>query len=83
MSIEDEILNYLAAERFPDGAPKDLTNDYDLIDSGTIDSRLMVGLIVLLERQYSIQFGSNDIVPRNFRSINALAAFVRSQTGGQ
>ena len=79
MTIQETIRKYIMNERFPDRTPVEFDDDYDLIDSGTINSLFMVSLITYIEDQYKVEFGMNDIVPRHFRSVNALADFVRSR----
>ena len=54
--------------------------DVDLIDSGTIDSLFMMGVINFIEREYRLVFGMNDLIPRNFKSVNALARYVEERT---
>jgi len=79
MKIEDALRTYIINDRFDGQAPTTFDNNFDLIDSGTIDSLFIMDLITYLNQQYQIEFGANDIVPRHFRSVNALSEFVRSQ----
>ncbi len=79
MELQDSLREYIINERFKGKAPEYFNDDYDLIDSGTIDSLFMVGLITHLERQYQVEFGMNDIVPRHFKSVTALSEFVRKR----
>lgn len=81
MAIRDALRNYIIGERFAGEQPPGFNDDYDLIDSGTIDSVFMVGLVTYLEREYRIEFGMNDFVPKNLKSVSALAEFVRSKAG--
>ena len=76
LELQDTLRNYIVNERFHGKAPAVFDDDYDLIDSGTIDSLFMMGLITYLEREYKVVFGINDIVPKNFKSVSALTAFV-------
>ena len=79
MEIQETLRKYIINERFGGRQPSNFADDYDLIDSGTIDSVFMVGLIAYLERHYSIEFGMNDLVPKHFKSVSALSEFVRSR----
>lgn len=81
MKIQQSLHNYIISERFAGRAPEKFDDDYDLIDSGTIDSLFVIGLITYLEQQYQVEFGMNDMVPRHFRSVNALAEFVQHKAG--
>jgi len=82
MKIEQALYDYILREA-PDKAPANLDADYDLIDSGIIDSLLMMTIIAWLEKQYQVEFGLNDIVPQHFRSINTMSAFVNRQLAGK
>jgi acyl carrier protein len=81
MKIQETLHNYIITERFAGRAPEKFDDDYDLIDSGTIDSLFVMNLITYVEQQYKIEFGMNDMVPRHFKSVNALAAFVNNKAG--
>jgi len=76
--IEQALYDYIVKEA-GDKAPATLDADYDLIDSGIMDSLFMMMLITWVEKNYQIEFGLNDIVPENFRTINALSALVNRQ----
>lgn len=79
MNIEQTLHDYIVQERFIGRAPEDFDNDFDLIDSGVVDSLAMLNLITYLEEHYQIEFGGNDIVPEHFASVNALSEFVRGK----
>ncbi len=81
MKIQEALHTYIISERFAGRAPEKFDDDYDLIDSGTIDSLFVMGLITYLEQQYQVEFGMNDLVPRHFRSVNALSEFVKNKAG--
>jgi acyl carrier protein len=46
--------------------------DLDLLDSGLLDSLLLMDLIFRLEERYGLRFDGNDVNPSNFRSISAI-----------
>ena len=79
MEILETLRNYIN-ERVVGQLSTGFDDDYDLIDSGTIDSVFLMGLIIYIERHYNIEFGMNDVVPKHFKSVNALADFVRSRS---
>ena len=83
MGVQDTLRTYIIKERFGGQAPAQFHDDYDLIDSGTIDSVFLVGLITYLEVHYKVEFGINDIVPRHFKSVRALADFVSNRASLQ
>ncbi|SEB12977.1 Phosphopantetheine attachment site [Thiothrix caldifontis] len=83
MEIQEALRNYIITEGLQDNIPADFDDDYDLIDSGIIDSLFMMNLVTHLEQQYRIEFGMNDLIPKHFKSINALAAFAINQLHGK
>jgi len=79
MEIQDALRNYIINEGFNGQLPDGFDDNYDLIESGTIDSLFMMNLVTYLEQQHQVEFGMNDMVPKHFKSINALSAFVRQK----
>ena len=53
--------------------------DTDLFDSGVLDSMAFVELLLQLEREFGLATSVDDLAAENFRSITAIADFVRSQ----
>ncbi len=51
--------------------------DLDLFDSGLLDSMSFVELLVQLEKEFGIAVSVDDVDIDKFRSIDAIAAFVR------
>ncbi|MFE6104595.1 acyl carrier protein [Streptomyces laurentii] len=79
-SLADDIRGYIVTE-FLDGEDSaDLTTDYDLIDSGVVDSLGVVRVVSHLSRTYVIPIDDIPLNPDNFRSIAAMSAFVESAT---
>ena len=81
MNIQETLHNYIITERFAGKTPQNFDDGYDLIDSGTIDSLFVMNLITYVEQHYQVEFGMNDMVPRHFKSVNALAEFVKNKMG--
>jgi acyl carrier protein len=79
MEIQDVLRNYIINEGLDNQIPEGFNDDYDLIDNGIMDSLFMMNLVTYLEQQHQVEFGMNDMVPKNFKSINALAAFAQSR----
>jgi acyl carrier protein len=55
-----------------------LDYDTDLVESGLLDSVAMMELLLWLEKSKGFEFRDEDLLPDNFRSINALQAFLTS-----
>lgn len=56
-----------------------VTSLTDLIDSGLLDSLLLVDLILYIEQLCGIRFESDDINPSNFRTMSAIVSLVLGQ----
>jgi acyl carrier protein len=62
-------------------APAPLSAETDLLDSGYLDSLVVMDLVLAIEKQFGVALDSSDISPRHFQSVKALAAFVYSRNG--
>lgn len=71
-----EIKRFVVAQFADDVTVDDLADDFDLLDNGVIDSLGLLRLIAWLGDRYSIPVDDIDIEPDNFRTIDAMAAFV-------
>ena len=78
MKTQNTLREYIITEGLDGQVPEGFDDDYDLIDSGTIDSLFIMNLVIYLEQEHNVTFGMNDIVPENFKSINTLSAFANS-----
>ena len=58
--------------------------DTDLIETGVLDSLLLVDLIMHLEMQHGIVVDIEDLEFENFRSVRSICSFIeKSNHGGQ
>ena len=64
-----DIIKTLATEMSYEGITYELNEDTDLIESGIIDSLMMVELVTKLEEMYEIDMEVDELVPDNFRTI--------------
>jgi len=55
------------------------TPSTDLLESGLLDSLLLVDLIFHIEEKYGVRFDSDQVIPSNFRSIEDIVSFVQNQ----
>lgn len=79
VSNEQQVRELIVGNLNWNGSPADLTDDYPLIENHVIDSLGMLELIALLEKEFGIAVDDEDLVPTNFASIEAIAAFVESK----
>ena len=71
--IMEQILSILAAIR-----PEcDFTGCQDFIGQGLLDSLDIIALVAELEDRFGICIEGQDIVPENFKNLEALGAFLR------
>ena len=53
-----------------------LSNTESLLEAGLIDSTGILELVAFLEERFKINIADADLVPANFDSISAIAAYV-------
>jgi acyl carrier protein len=80
MSIENRLRNFIVDELRSGWVPVEVTDDLLLIDRGVIDSLGVFELLAFLEREFGIEVGDHELITDNFRSVNAIAEFVRCKT---
>lgn len=76
MNIKEALRAYAIEEVFQGLVPEEFNDDYDLIESGAMDSFNMMKIITYIEQRHGVKFGLNDMVPKHFKSINSLSEFV-------
>lgn len=74
--LAQEIRNYIVASFLEGEDASDLTEDFDLIGSGVVDSLALVRVISHISRAYGIPMDDIPIAPESFRSIKAICAFI-------
>jgi acyl carrier protein len=80
MSNRESIRAFVAKDIMRGEDPSRFDDEFDLIDSGVLDSLAMMQLVTFLEREFAIKVDTADIVPDNFGSIGRLAAYVQQKT---
>lgn len=59
--------------------PEVLSNGTDLIDSGIVDSLVLVMLVGYCEEQFDCILEPDELVEDNFRSLDTIAVFIASK----
>lgn len=77
MAHKTEIKQFIVSSFAPDVVPEDIADDFDLLETGTVDSLGLLSLISWLEQRYGLSVSDVDISPMDFRSVAAMDAFVR------
>jgi len=77
-SMESSIKSYIRGELL---SKPDLTLEDDtmLFESGILDSLSLLKLVLFLEKQFGVTVPAEELVPDNFKSINAICAYLRSK----
>ena len=77
-TLTDEIRGYVVTEFLDGEDTSDLTTEFDLIDSGVVDSLGLVRIVSHLSGAYAIPVDDIPLKPEHFRSIGAIVAFVEN-----
>ena len=76
-AIEQFILKEVAAGRGIDS----LDPDADLLAQEVLDSQGTLELVIFLEERFGIEVADEDLLPENFKSVSAIAAFADRKGG--
>jgi acyl carrier protein len=81
-TIEDRVLDFVLRQ-FPLARKNGLKSGERWLESGLIDSLGILELVRFLEEECKVQVTDEELLPDNFQSLDAVAAFVRGkQTAG-
>ncbi len=61
----------------------DLGDDFDIFDSGMVNSLFAIELMTFLEKTFSVKVTMDDLDMANFKSVNAAACFVQRKKGSK
>ena len=80
MNLVDGIRSILTQD-LSIAAAVDVAADVPLLQRGVVDSIELMQLIAALETRLGIAIDETEILPANFRTLNAIAAFVARKQG--
>ncbi|MFI8531504.1 acyl carrier protein [Streptomyces aquilus] len=75
-AIADELRAHIAAEYLAGEDASDLTDDFDLVASGVIDSLGLVRLVSHIVTAYQVPVDDLEIKPEHFRNIAAITELI-------
>jgi acyl carrier protein len=78
MTIEDQVRTFVV-DNFLFGGGS-VADDASLMGEGVVDSTGILELVMFVEETYGITVSDEDVVPDNFDSISALAAYVSAKS---
>ena len=74
-------LREFVAKQFYVADPASFDDASSFLDRGIIDSTGVLELVAFVEGEYGLAVADEEIIPANFDSIDALAAFVARRKG--
>jgi len=77
----DAIEKFIVDEITGDLAPGPIAHDEDLLAADLIDSLGITELVGFVEERFGIKVADEDLTPDNFRSVDAIVAFVERKGG--
>ena len=72
--VQTSLLEYVRETSYAD-----VEADSDLIESGYVDSLLVMDLVLHIGQRFEVTLGAADLAPRNFRSISSLTDLILSR----
>lgn len=80
MPTNELIKQYIVSEILSEGDQDNALKDSDsLIESGIIDSMGIISILSFIEERFSIEISSEELLPENFDSINAITTLVSNK----
>jgi len=79
--MRDRIRSILASIS-PQGNLDAVADADSLLNAGVIDSLAMMDLVQQLETDFGIRVSEEELVPENFESVEAIAAFLAGKGAG-
>jgi len=76
MNNAEAVKKYIIEELISDNKKPNLTNEDSLIDSNIVDSLGIQKLILFIEKEFKIKVLDEDVVPENFKNIDAICVFI-------
>jgi acyl carrier protein len=75
-AVEESIKKFITDEILHSGSSATLTSDRLLLEEGILDSLGLQQLVAFLESEFAIKIDDDYLMPENFESVRAIAAFV-------
>jgi acyl carrier protein len=79
MTTENSLRSFIIEELHFAGDPAQLTSDYPLLETDTIDSLGIYSIIGFCEDEFGVHIDDDELVPENFETIGDIAGLVRSK----
>jgi acyl carrier protein len=79
MSIEQQLRDHILKNFMYSGDGNELTNELELFESGIVDSTGVLELVAFIEETFSARVDDSELLPENFATVAAMAAFIRTK----
>jgi acyl carrier protein len=79
-TVEERIREFIF-KMFPLVRKRGLQNSDKWLESGLLDSLAILDLVHFLEEEFRLQISDDELLPENFQSLDAVAAFVSRKEG--
>ena len=77
--VKSKVIDILVQESIITKDYKEEDFNYDLLQSNAIDSLNIIILISIFEERFKIQFDPDDILSRNWFTVNAIVSTIRQK----
>jgi acyl carrier protein len=74
MTTKDHVRQFVVEELEFTGEPDELTDEFELLEEGVLDSLGIMALVEYLEAAFDIVIDEDDIVAERFETIASIAA---------
>ena len=78
-SIQKELRQYIGSELGRDVSG--VADSESLLEAGVIDSMGVLELVSFIEKHYRIAVSEDEMMPENFDTVDAIAAFIERRRG--
>lgn len=75
----DSLINDYISRELTTKPGLNLKNDTPLFDSGILNSLSLIKLVLFLEQQFGVVVPAEELVPENFKTIDAMCSYLQSK----
>jgi acyl carrier protein len=79
ITVADHVRQFVVDELDFVGEPDELSDDYELLEEGVLDSLRIMALVEYLEGAFDIVIDEDDVVAERFETIGSIAALVTAK----
>lgn len=81
--MEKQAIRRFIYDKFPLAKSRKLEDSSHLLEEGVLDSLGVLELVNFLQDEHGIPIEDEELVPENFASIDAIAAFVEAKVAAK